>query len=166
MGYVFNVGGSGGGGKQLYQYDKPNDTWIADAVLPTDRIANGSLFTIADKGFLVFGESTTSGGNVPSDQLWQFTPGTTFVDEGESNEFGLAAMATGSRTVRISLRGPLTAQGELLLLDATGKVMDRHRVMSGMRPSIELGNELPSGVYIAQLLTEANSFAVRVAVSE
>lgn len=71
VGYVYNVGGNG---KSIYRYKADTDEWQFVSSLPTDRIANASMFAIGDTGYIVLGESTISGGNVPSNQLWGFRP--------------------------------------------------------------------------------------------
>ncbi|MDX1905525.1 MAG: hypothetical protein SF053_00715 [Bacteroidia bacterium] len=71
-GYVYNVGGNK---KDLYRYDPVADIWEYDNTFPSNRIANASAFATADRGYLLFGEETISGGNNPSNQLWEFTPG-------------------------------------------------------------------------------------------
>lgn len=71
-GYVYNVGGNK---KDIYRYDPVLDEWTFVSSLPTDRIANASMFAIKDTGYIVFGEYTISGGNPPSNDLWAFLPG-------------------------------------------------------------------------------------------
>ncbi len=71
VGYVYNVGGNQ---RDIYRYKADTDEWQYVSTLPTDRIANASMFAIGDTGYIVLGESTISGGNSPSNQLWGFRP--------------------------------------------------------------------------------------------
>lgn len=108
LGFVYNTGGGTFGGKQLYQYDAANNQWIPDALLPTDRIANASVFTIGQKGYLVFGEQSTSSGNTSSNQLWEFTPGTDYVSESANDPFGIDVQQLPNGEARLTSKTMLS----------------------------------------------------------
>ncbi len=164
VGYVFNVGGSGGG-KQLFRYDGANDEWIQDAILPTDRIANGSLFSIGTKGFLVFGQSITSGGNFSSNALWQFTPGTTGVPDERSDELGLVGFAVDG-TIALRSKEVLDDAGMVSLFNATGQLVQQQRISARTIIDLRLGNALASGVYHVQVRIPGRTSSLRVIALE
>ncbi|TAE59099.1 MAG: hypothetical protein EAZ89_02810 [Bacteroidetes bacterium] len=72
FGYVYNVGQNG---SNLYRYDPDLNEWTFDSSKPGDRTANAAGFSIGNKGYVVFGQETISGGNPSSNKLWEFTPG-------------------------------------------------------------------------------------------
>lgn len=160
VGFVYNTGGSGGGGKQLFQYDAQGDQWLSDALLPTDRIANASVFTIGDKGYLVFGEKSLSGGNLPSSELWRFTPGTTSIAEPD----GLtdARILTADGAIQLLLATPLAAASRVELLDVQGRLMD---AVTTAGNEVLLGGDLPAGVYLVRLSDAQGTAVRRVALS-
>jgi N-acetylneuraminic acid mutarotase len=94
-GYVFNVGGSGGGGKAVYKYVESLDEWQFVNTFPGDRIANNTITTLNGKAYLTNGERTNSGGNISSDQIWEFTPSNVGIDHLPETSFTAAAIGNG-----------------------------------------------------------------------
>lgn len=68
VGYVFNVGQNG---KNVYKYDAILNEWILVSSHPGDRIANATFIGLNNAAYLLFGERTNSGGNIPSQQTWR-----------------------------------------------------------------------------------------------
>ncbi len=129
-GFVYNTGGGSFGGKQLFSYNELTNTWIPDALLPADRIANASVFTIGEKGYLVFGEQTTSGGNFPSNQLWEFTPGTDFVSESINDPFGIYVQLLPNGEARLTSKTMLS-NPEVRVYGLNGTLISNKKVGSG-----------------------------------
>ncbi|MCB0795387.1 MAG: hypothetical protein KDB88_11675 [Flavobacteriales bacterium] len=145
VGYLYNTGGSGGGGKQLFNYDATADQWNSDAILPTDRIANASAMTIGNHGYIVFGESTLSGGNQPSNQLWRFTPGSTGITGLDAfSDIIVTANFTGSILVQV----PDAREGSLQIdvIDSHGRTLATGSIRGA--GVIEVGSDLAAGAYL------------------
>ncbi|MCB0768634.1 MAG: T9SS type A sorting domain-containing protein, partial [Flavobacteriales bacterium] len=134
---------------------------IQDALLPTDRIANGSLFTVGGNGYLVFGEKTISGGNLPSNELWQFTPGTTGLAE-EVDAFGLVAFGGADGVISVRSTRPMDALATVRLLDASGAVLSEINAHGPL--NMRIGSDLPSGVYLVQVSSAVAAHTLRVAL--
>jgi N-acetylneuraminic acid mutarotase len=77
-GYVFNVGQNG---KSIYKYNETSDEWEFLSSHPGDRIANGTFIGLNGAGYLVFGERTISGGNIPSQETWRYIPSNVSIDD-------------------------------------------------------------------------------------
>jgi hypothetical protein len=161
VGYVFNVGGNG---KSLNRYGQEVDEWIFESNLPTDRIANGSLFTIADQGFLVFGESTTSGGNIPSNQLWQFTPGATGLSTSHDDPLGWYAFEDANGAVTLRSRMPLSELAMVSLYTSNGELIEQGLINNAQLADLTLGNDLAAGLYMVHVRNSKSTVVVRAAV--
>ena len=158
---MYNTGGSGLGGQQLFRYDAAADDWIDDAQLPTDRIANGSCFSIGGHGYLVFGQKTISGGNVSSNELWRFTPGTTGIAE----EQAWQAVQVGSDlagTVSANVSDERATAFQLELLDMHGRLVASRKITGMGR--VALATDLPAGIYLVRLQQEDVVLARKVMV--
>ena len=127
---MYNTGGGTFGGKQLFSYNESTNTWIPDALLPADRIANASVFTIGEKGYLVFGEQTTSCGNFPSNQLWEFTPGTDFVSESINDPFGIDVQLLPNGEARLTSKTMLSNH-EISVYALNGTLISNKKLGSG-----------------------------------
>jgi N-acetylneuraminic acid mutarotase len=160
-GYVFNVGGNQ---KNLLAYDALLNEWPFQSSLPTDRIANGTLFTIGGQGYLVFGEKTLSGGNMSTNELWRFTPtGATAIAE-EREGPGLEARYQPDGAVRLVTRALLRMAGQFELLDASGRTVLLQGAAPGAPFDLLLPQTLSPGTYIAQLRTGDVRERLRVVV--
>lgn len=148
VGFVYNTGGSGGGGRQLFRYDAVADTWIQDAQLPTDRIANGSCFAIGDHGYLVFGQKTMSGGNISSNELWRFTPGTTGIADEQAWQ-GVQVFGDLAGSVQVNITDDQYGTFRLELMDMHGRSIASHSFNGAGR--VVLGDALAAGIYLARL---------------
>lgn len=160
-GYVFNVGGNQ---RNLYAYGAALNEWTFQSTLPTDRIANGTLFTIGDHGYLVFGEKTGVGANIPVNELWRFTPtGGTAIGE-LSGGAGLAARHHADGTVRVVSSAPMAAGAWLELLDAAGRQVLAQGVPAGAPLDLLLPGSVGAGAYVAQLRTAGQQERVKLVV--
>ena len=164
VGYLFNVGGSGLGGKALYSYDQDGDEWNFESNLTTDRIANGSLFTIADQGFLVFGEQTTSSGNFPSNQLWQFTPGTTGLSTSIADPAVWYAYSDAEGSVNLRSHMSLNEVTKAALYASNGALLAQGIIPEAALADLQLGTDLPAGIYFISLQTPLQTQVLNVAV--
>ena len=161
VGYVYNTGGSGLGGRQLFRYDAVADLWVDDAQLPTDRIANGSCFSIGGHGYLVFGQKSLTGGNVSSNELWRFTPGTTGIAEEQAWQ-GVQVGSDLAGTVAVTVTDERAAAFQLELLDMHGRLMASRKITGMGR--VALATDLPAGIYLVRLQQEDVVLARKVMV--
>lgn len=147
-GYVFNVGANQ---KNLYAYAAPEDEWQFQSTLPTERISNATLFTIGGHGYLVFGQKSSSGGSVSSNELWRFTPqGTTAVAElDQTPELGVRYLGDGG--VQLLGTQVLAAQSHLELVDGTGRLVLTRTLPAGAPVDLLLPRDLAPGAYTAML---------------
>jgi N-acetylneuraminic acid mutarotase len=121
IGYVSNVGGNS---HQIFSYNANSDSWVFEASFPETRIANATTSGIGGKGYLVFGQSTGSGGNVSSNKLWEFVPSGVSIKGEQKLNSNVFADAEGilnviadtkeSLTVKVfSIEGNLLYEGQL-----------------------------------------------------
>lgn len=125
-GYVYNVGQNG---KDTYRYDPASDSWELEVGFPGNRTANATTFAIGSKGYLVFGEETVSGGNNPSNKLWEFTPSIPF-SVGDELEAGYALEAS-STAEGIYLRARYAGAASVALYDLQGRLLARRELPPG-----------------------------------
>jgi N-acetylneuraminic acid mutarotase len=81
-GYVFNVGQNG---QSVYKYNETLDQWDFLSTHPGDRIANSTFIGLNGAAYLVFGERTVSGGNIPSQQTWRYIPSSVSIADDFTN---------------------------------------------------------------------------------
>ena len=104
--------------------------------------------TIGNHGYIVFGESSNSGGNQPSNQLWRFTPGTSGIGDRD----GLAdVLLTGSTPGTVQLIVPEGSAGpvQASLVDVHGRTVAQEALFGTGRNV--LATDLPTGMYLARL---------------
>lgn len=117
--------------------------------------------TIADKGFIVFGEETTSGGNFSSNKLWRFTPNTVGITETASSTHSLSIAYLQSGAVRIFTELPITQEGSIQIFDLSGKLMFQQIVAAGSPLNIELDLNVAPGIYSALLISGIDKVSSR-----
>ncbi len=159
-GYVFNVGGNQ---RNLHAYDVPGDEWLFQSTLPTDRIANGTLFSIGGQGYLVFGQKTVSGGNFSSNELWRFSPINTGVGEVE-RPFGLQATAMADGTLVLRSHEPLVHAAQLDVLDGIGRTVHTTGVSAGAPVQLVIPTAGKAGLRLVRLRSAAGVEVLRVVV--
>lgn len=153
QGYFFNVGGCSSGCQDLYRFDPEQNTFVFDSTKPLERIANGSMMTIDNVPYLIFGELTVSGGNTPSNQLWRITPGSSLGSE----ELDLPSIPgvvhyLHNGGMRLQLSNPLTAAGSLTITDISGRTIAEIPLNIGTSEVADLGKYMPAaGLYLLNL---------------
>lgn len=141
-GYVFNVGQNG---KSVYKYNEALNEWEFLSSHPSDRIANGTFIGLNGAGYLVFGERTISGGNIPSQQLWRYIPSSVSINKLEDKSIGLICSQSGALVFNSSI--PQVARIKVWTLD--GKlIQDQKLSFSEGSTSIQVQY---SGVIVYQL---------------
>ena len=159
-GYVFNVGSNQ---KNLFAYDLAADEWQFQSTLPTDRIANGTLFTIGGQGYLVFGQKTVSGGNFSSNELWRFSPISTGVGDVE-RPFGLQANVLADGSLVLRSEEPLLHPARLDVLDAMGRTVYTTGVSAGAPAQLVIPAVGKAGLRLVRLRSAAGAEVLRVVV--
>lgn len=160
IGYVYNVGQNQ---KNLFAYDAPTDQWLFQSSLPTDRIANGTLFTIGTQGYLVFGEKTGVGSNNSINELWRFTP--TGVGMTELTEaFGMHVLSLPDGGQEIRSNGGLLAGGSWELYDGQGRMMRSADVAPHEEVRILLDATEGRGLRVAVIRSDGRTGTVRTII--
>ncbi|GAB4403778.1 MAG: hypothetical protein OHK0039_03360 [Bacteroidia bacterium] len=155
-GYVYNVGGNL---KETYRYDAVNDAWVFEASLPGDRIANASAFSIGDKGYVVFGEATISGGNLPSNKLFEFTPDSTLGTSIGSRLHVAPLQAWTTAPGAIQVRRSQPTNAHLVLRDVSGREIARRDWHSA---TCDWQVQVPAaGLYLLYLVEQGQTTALR-----
>lgn len=162
VGYVFDVGSDL---NDLYSYNAALDQWAYQGAMPTDRIANASLFTIGDHGYLVFGEKTISGGNVPSNDLWRFDPSSEGIADGTGTGPALLARQQDGGLL-ITTREPLNIPAVIDVLDATGRVLRSHGLAAGATLQLRLAPESGAGLRLVRLRSAQGNHVLRVVLQD
>lgn len=131
VGYVFNVGQNG---KNVYKYDAILNEWILVSSHPGDRIANATFIGLNNAAYLLFGERTNSGGNIPSQQTWRYIPSEVAVNDiTEKSEISIIGTEKHSivlnsaynQLVKLSvwsLSGNLFQESEINLIEGTQSI--------------------------------------------
>ncbi|MDX2283411.1 MAG: kelch repeat-containing protein [Bacteroidia bacterium] len=158
-GYVYNVGQNA---KNLYRYDPAADAWELDNTFPGNRTANASGFTIGDKGYLVFGEETVSGGNTASSKLWEFTPNI-FPNAADPDLPGMARLDAAPLPGKLLIReARYTGTASLELRDLSGRLAAERGLPPGGRwEGIWPLPALPAGVYVLRLQDASGAAAAQ-----
>jgi N-acetylneuraminic acid mutarotase len=151
VGYVYNVGGSGGGGKSIYKYNETLDQWELVSTKPDDRIANASMIGYNGKAYLTFGERTTSGGNIPSSQIWEFTPGSTSLNA-EPNAYLKVIQSTGNN-IKVLFDAGQSTEYQVRIFAINGQLIHETSIE---RNNSEILFNVSSGVYLLQLIDDQN----------
>lgn len=159
-GYVFNVGQNQ---KNLYAYDEPTNDWLFQSTLPTERIANGTLFTIGSDGYLVFGEKTMSGGNNSSNELWRFTPSGVGVAE-RTKELGVTVLSLPDGGQEILSNEPLRLGGTWEVYDSQGRLLRQAVVAPNEQVHIVLNPEGGRGLRVVVIKSGLHTARVRTVV--
>lgn len=149
-GYVYNVGGNL---KQVFTYNVAQDRWDFVSNLPNDRIANASMFAIGDTGYIVLGEETKSGGNVPSNMLWGFLPQVSASDAiEEAIDRSQLLINTDGTALDIHLTRLDGKSYTLNILSIEGKLL-HSTAISGQPEWTETWphDHFPSGLYIVSI---------------
>lgn len=121
VGYVYNVGGSGG--NDIYRYNATLDSWDWHGSYGDVRTPNGCFFTIGSKGYHVFGQQQQGSENVSMNDLWEFTPGSsTGVPEAIGTN-GLEVRYAEDGTAWLTGTAPLTATMTMDVIDLQGRVL-------------------------------------------
>lgn len=141
-GYVFNVGQNG---QSVYKYNETIDQWDFLSTHPGDRIANSTFIGLNGAAYLLFGERTISGGNIPSQQLWRYIPSSVSINKLEDKTIGLIYSQSGALVFNSSI--PQVARIKVWTLD--GKlIQDQELSLSEGPTSIAMKY---SGVIVYQL---------------
>ncbi len=145
-GYVFNVGQNG---QSVYKYNEDLDEWEFLSTHPGDRIANGTFIGLNGAGYLMFGERTISGGNIPSQQLWRYIPSSLSINKPQDKSLGLIYSQSGALVFNSSI--PQVARIKVWTLD--GKlIQDQELSLSEGPTSIAMKY---SGVIVYQLSNQS-----------
>lgn len=160
VGYVYNVGGNG---SAVYSYDPDADTWNFESSYGDIRTANGSFFTIGNKGYHVFGQQQQGSENVSMAHLWEFTPGSAAsVAERSVAPVQVYTAADGS-TMLVGTT-PVAAATTLEVLDVDGRLLHSRTVPAGSPLHARLTtDEVGTGLRIA-VLHGTTQWAGRVVV--
>lgn len=130
-GYVFNVGQNG---KSIYKYNETLDEWEFLSSHPGDRIANGTFIGLNGAGYLVFGERTISGGNIPSQETWRYIPSNVSIDDiNNINSFQLVS----SQNRSLVFKSKSTQKAKLMVWTLEGKlILNAEQVFSSDHSSV------------------------------
>lgn len=150
IGYVYNVGGSGGG-KSIYKYNEGLNEWELVSTNPGDRIANANMVGYNGKAYLTFGERTISGGNIPSSQIWEFTPGSVGIKTEENAELKL--IRTSDKSFRFILDESKSMSYNLKIFSLNGQLVHTSEIQADNTDFIFNAS---SGVYVFQLIDDQN----------
>jgi len=150
IGYVYNVGGSGGG-KSIYKYNEGLNEWELVSTKPGDRIANANMVGYNGKAYLTFGERTISGGNIPSSQIWEFTPGSVGIKTEENAELKL--IRTSDKSFRFILDESKSMSYNLKIFSLNGQLVHTSEIQADNTDFIFNAS---SGVYVFQLIDDQN----------
>lgn len=151
IGYVYNVGGSGGGGKSIYKYNEGLNEWELVSTKPGDRIANANMVGYNGKAYLTFGERTISGGNIPSSQIWEFTPGSVGIKNEENAELKL--IRTSDKSFRLKLDESKSISYNLKIFALNGQLVHTSEIQAD---NTDIIFDASSGVYVLQLIDDQN----------
>jgi N-acetylneuraminic acid mutarotase len=123
-GYVSNVGGNF---HSVYHYNAQLNEWEFVAPFAAQRIANATTTGFNGKGYLVFGETTGSGGNVPSNALWEFIPSDVSVKNDVSDSFLIYSQGNGVLKINSELNEVI----EIHVYSLNGQLMFKGSSNSG-----------------------------------
>jgi N-acetylneuraminic acid mutarotase len=151
VGYVYNAGGSGGGGKSIYQYNETLNQWELVSTKPDDRIANACMIGYNGKAYLTFGERTTSGGNIPSSQIWEFTPGSAGLKDIPNAD--VKVVRTSDNSIKVQLDGSQSASYQVKVFALNGQLVHSCEIYAD---NTDITFNASSGVYLLQLVDDQN----------
>lgn len=150
VGYVYNVGGSGG--NDIYRYSPALDGWEWHGSYGDVRTPNGCFFTIGNKGYHVFGQETLPSGNQSVNKLWEFTPGSNTSVEEASVPSLMDVRYAGDGSVWLKGRAPLTHADVLDIVDAQGRLLHSRSFAAGAVVDVQLRSAaLGTGLGVATL---------------
>lgn len=160
-GYLYNTGGGGFGGQNLYSYNAEANEWVFESTKPDDRVANSAAMTIGDQGFVVFGEESTTEGNFPANKLWRFSPNTSAIGEYYDNSIQLNVIYT-SQGVVIRSQKEIQENGLFELYTIGGQLVYQRALQAGSPLNIQLNSDLPGGIYTARCVLGSAISAIQV----
>lgn len=150
VGYVFNVGGNGG--KSIYRYNEVLDSWELISTKPGDRIANACMTAYNGKAYLTFGERIISGGNIPSQEIWEFIPESVSIKNAANNDFKV--MKYNDHSIRVLIENGNSKNHLIRIFTINGKLIHSSLLHSTMA-DIQLNTS--SGVYLIQCIDDLNN---------
>ena len=103
------------------------------------------------KAYLTFGERTTSGGNIPSSQIWEFTPGSTSLNA-EPNAYLKVIQSTGNN-IKVLFDAGQSTEYQVRIFAINGQLIHETSIE---RNNSEILFNVSSGVYLLQLIDDHN----------
>jgi len=148
-GYVLNAGSGNG---NLYRYDTTAGTWIFESAFPSNGVMKGSLFSIGDKGYLIFGLQRIFANLIPTNELWSFTSVVGVQENGPVNATKVFQGPDGALIITTSL--PMRKEGVVEVHDATGRILWSHGVAAGAPLALNVPNSLIThGLLVVRITT-------------
>lgn len=153
VGYVYNVGGNG---NNIHRFDHVQESWEMVGQYGDIRTANGSFFTIGNKGYHVFGQQQQTGGITSMNDLWEFTPGAvSAIQEHATANVQVRNAADGSAWLVGTTA--MHAGSTLSVRDVAGRLLHTRTLAAGVPLNVRLtAQELGEGLRIVSVLGAQN----------